>query len=53
VRLVGEVWVEEGSRASALEIVVEVVEGFSAAFQASNSTGEKLFVNLSPKLSDD
>ena len=55
VRLEGEeVW-EEGSRASvpALEIVVDVVEGFSVAFQTSISSGERLIVSLSPKLSGD
>jgi hypothetical protein len=51
VRLEGEVWVEEGSRASALAIVVDVVEGFSVAFQTSISIGEKLVVSLSPRLS--
>ena len=53
MRLEGEVWVEEGSRASALAIVVDVVEGFSVAFQTSISSGERLNVSLSPKLSGD
>ena len=52
MRLEGEVWVEEGSRASALAIVVDVVEGFSVAFQTSLSSGER-FVSLSPQLSGD
>lgn len=56
MRLEGEVWVdvEEGSRASipALGMVVDVVEGFSVAFQTSLSSGER-FVSLSPQLSGD
>jgi len=56
LRLEGEVWVdvEEGSRASipALGMVVDVVEGFSVAFQTSLSSGER-FVSLSPQLSGD
>ena len=57
VRLEGEAWmeVEEGSRASvpALGMVVAVVEGFSAAFQTSISSGESLIFSLSSKLSCD
>jgi hypothetical protein len=46
---------EDGSRVSvpALEMVVEVVEGFSVAFQTSISSGERLIVSLSSKLSGD
>ena len=54
MRLEGEVNVEEGSRASvpALGIGVDVVDGFSVAFQTSLSSGE-WFVSLSPQLSGD
>lgn len=48
--------VEEGSRAASvptLAMVVEVVEGFSVAFQTSISSGERLTVGLSPQLSGD
>lgn len=54
MRLEGEVWdVEEGSRASVPALgMVDVVEGFSVAFQTSISSGER-FVSLSPQLSGD
>ncbi len=57
MRLEGEVWAdveEEGSRASvpALGMVVDVVEGFSVAFQESISSEER-FGSLSPQLSGD
>jgi len=47
--------VEEGSRVSvpALGILVDVVEGFSVAFQTSISSGERLIASLSDKLSGD
>jgi hypothetical protein len=51
--LEGEVRVEEGSFSSAPALEIDVVEGFKLALQTSNSTGEKLLVSLSPKLSGD
>jgi hypothetical protein len=53
VRLEGEVWEEEEGSHASVPALVAVVEGFSVAFQTSISSGERLNVSLSPKLSGD